>query len=1068
MKRYFLTSSFVLLSMLFVGAVFAAGDELPLLPESTQRLQFTAEEGTWLSLDISPDGRTLVFDLLGDLYTLPVTGGEAKRLTSGSAFDAQPRYSPDGRSIAFISDRSGGDNVWIIAADGSHARAVTAEHDQIFISPEWTPDGGSLVVSRSTGANVNIYGRDVDLMLYPSTGSGAGQALTGTDNDARQSMLGAAFGADARYVFASRGVPREYGSWQIVRLDRITGRIDPWIRRLGGSLRPTLSPDGRYLTYVTRYAERTAVNLVELASGEERTLLTDIDRDEQEGWAPMRDLASGAAFTPDSSALIVSFQGKIWRVAIASGAKTQIPFKAAVDVGVTPQSKHEYSIADDAVTARRIEQPSYSPDGRAVAFSALGRIWIQQNADGQSAPRRLSAEHDNAFFPAWSPDGRYIAYVTWDDRDGGAIWRMRVDVEGRPQRLTSAPGLYEGIEYSPDGRRIVAIRSPQQLRMGLLSEPEPLLRGELVWLPAAGGAIKPITAVRDAPVGQLRSIRAGMPHFATDPERIFFKDPVDGLVSVRWDGSDRRVELRVVGWDGMKLMRVLADEILMSPDGTRALALLNNQAWSIQLKAQRDARQDIVLPDQATATSAVRLSSVGADFIAWSRDSGARWSLGSSLFAQSQVPSRRDLFVRMKRNVSSSSVVLSGGRAITMRGNEVIEDADIVVTGNRIVAVVPRGTVAIPQGARVIDVSGKTILPGFVDIHSHVWPAWGVHRKQVWQYLAHLAFGVTSIRDPQTETLDVLTYSDRVALGDILGPRVFSTGRGVYTAEDIRSPADARNVAERYGQFFRTQTLKSYRVGDRQARQRLLQAANAEGLTVTAEGNGDFKMNLTLAMDGFAGVEHSFAPTQLYDDVIKLFAASGITYTPTILEGVPRLEGEHLFYREHDVYNDAKLRRFLPEAELARKALRPWMTLAHPNQFATTAVAEQAGKILAAGGRVGLGSHGALAGLGTHWELWLLGRGMSAHDALRLATLSNAQAIGHGRNFGSIEPGKLADLQVLEHNPLEDLRHSTSIRYVMSDGRLFDAATLDQLFPHFSPLSSRTLHAVDSDSAAGL
>lgn len=1034
-------------------------------PEPARRLQFTAQEGTWMSLDVSPDGRTIVFDLLGDLYTLPIAGGEAKRLTSGSAFDAQPRFSPDGRAIVFVSDRSGDDNLWIVAADGGVPRPVTQESDRIFVSPEWTPDSEWLIVSRSTETSVNIYGRDMDLVLYPASGASSGTPLTGlpADGNARLSVLGAAFGADPRYVFASRGVLREFGSWQLVRLDRATGLVEPWGRRFGGGLRPALSPNGRHLVYATRLAGRTMLNLVELSSGDERTLLPVIDQDEQEGWAPLRDLASGASFTPDSAALVISQGGKIWRVAVPDGTVTSIPFRAAVDVGLAPQSQQEYPLATGDVKARRIEQPRHSPDGRSIAFSALGRIWVQA-APVDSAgvtelppPRQLSAEGDGAFFPTWSPDGRYLAYVTWNDLEGGAIWRVRADGRAKPERLTREQAFYEQIEYSPDGRRIVSIASPRALRFGLLSEPEPLLRGALVWLPADGGATTVIAQVRDAPVGQLRSIRAGTPHFTQDPTRVFFKDPVDGLVSVRWDGSERRVVLRAEGWDGMKLMRVLADEILISPDGRRALALLNNQVWLIDLPDVVGRAETVILPSDNAVLPATRLTRIGADFIEWARDStAARWALGSSVFSQRLShasggpvsPSRLDLTVSMHRGVRQGTLLLRGARVITMRGDEVIENADLLVNGNRIAGVASRGSLQIPAGTQIIDMSGKTILPGFVDIHDHMWPAWGVQRRQVWQYVANLAYGVTSTRDPQTETLDVLTYADRVALGDILGPRIFSTGRAIYTAEDLRSAADARDVAQRYGEFFRTETVKSYRVGGRRARQWLVNAARQWRLTPTAEGNGDLKMNLTAAMDGFAGVEHSFAPATVYQDVIELFAASGITYTPTILEGVPRLEGEHLFYREFDVYNDAKMRRFVPEPELARKALRPWMTLAHPNQFSTAEVAAQAAKTLAAGGRIGLGSHGALPGLGSHWELWLLGSGgMRAHDALRIATLMGAHAIGHARDLGSAEPGKLADLQVLERNPLDDLRNSLSISHVMADGRLYDASTMNEVWP---------------------
>ncbi|MFN8583245.1 MAG: amidohydrolase family protein [Gemmatimonadaceae bacterium] len=390
-----------------------------------------------------------------------------------------------------------------------------------------------------------------------------------------------------------------------------------------------------------------------------------------------------------------------------------------------------------------------------------------------------------------------------------------------------------------------------------------------------------------------------------------------------------------------------------------------------------------------------------------------------------------------------------------MKGDEVIANADVVVTNDRITAVGPRGAVAIPQGAREIDVSGKTIMPGYVDVHAHMWKLWGVHRKQVWEYLANLAYGVTDTRDPQTMTPDVITYADEVATGDIIGPRILSTARGIFAAEDLRSLDDARDVARRYGDYYKTGTIKNYLVGDRIERQWLVMAAREKGLTPTSEGTSDFKMNLTLALDGFAGVEHELSLTTIYGDVVRLLAESGITYTPTLIVTGAGLAGENLWYREVNVHDDAKLKRFVPHEELDRRTLRRDV-LAVPNQYEVGHLAASAAKVVNAGGRIGLGAHGQLQGMGAHWELWMLqSGGLTNHQTLRVATQYGADAIGQGHNFGSIEVGKLADLQVLDRNPLEDIRNSLSIRYVMVNGRLFETETLSEIWPRQRPLPAQ-------------
>jgi len=343
--------------------------------------------------------------------------------------------------------------------------------------------------------------------------------------------------------------------------------------------------------------------------------------------------------------------------------------------------------------------------------------------------------------------------------------------------------------------------------------------------------------------------------------------------------------------------------------------------------------------------------------------------------------------------------------------------------------------------------AGRTIVPGFVDTHAHMWAPWGVHKSQPWEYLANLSHGVTATRDPQTATTDVLSYGDLVETGDILGPRIFSTGPGVFWTDDIKSLADARDVLRRYTEYYHTNTIKQYMVGDRKVRQWVIQAAHELGLTPTLEGGLDFKKNLTEAMDGYAGLEHSWPIAPVYKDNIEILARSGTTYTPTLLVVYGGPWGENFWYESYDILRDEKLRRFTPLAELKARGLRRpgWW---HPSQYVTPLIAAQAKKLADAGGRVGVGSHGQLQGLGYHWEMWNIAMGgMSNHDVLRAATIHGADAIGLATDLGSLEGGKLADLLVMDANPLEDIRNTAKLRFVMKNGRLYDANTLDEVWP---------------------
>ena len=406
------------------------------------------------------------------------------------------------------------------------------------------------------------------------------------------------------------------------------------------------------------------------------------------------------------------------------------------------------------------------------------------------------------------------------------------------------------------------------------------------------------------------------------------------------------------------------------------------------------------------------------------------------------------VIVKVNRDIPKGKVLLSGARLITMRGDEIIAKGDILIEHNRIKAIGATGSLTVDDDTKILDLQGKTIVPGFVDTHAHMWPNWGLHKNQVWIYAANLAYGVTTTRDPQTATTDVLTYADMVDAGTILGPRVYSTGPGVgFWSYRMTSKEHASKVLKQYSEYYNTKTIKMYLTGNRQHRQWIIEAAKEQGLMPTTEGGLDFKLNMTQLLDGYPGHEHAFPIYPIYNDVIKVVAESKMAYTPTLLVAYGGPWAENYFYAKEDVQGDKKLNYFTPKAELDEKSRRrPGWFMEEEHIFQRHA--EFVNALVQAGGIAGVGSHGQLQGLGYHWELWSMqAGGLSEHNALKVATILGATAIGLDQDLGSLAPGKIADLLILEGNPLEDIRHTNTITHVMKNGRLYNGNTLDEEWP---------------------
>ena len=970
---------------------------------SLKTITIRAREGTTLSFDISPDGRAIVFDLLGQLWLVPASGGPARMLTNAVrdvAEDLDPSFSPDGSRLVFRGERNGRTGLWLLSLDSDRPQQLTQlpNPDGFDGHASWSPDGRLIAFARAVPPDsANPRGRFVIMSLHVGSRTLRELSITGIPGRFVSDPVWQPGGKEIAFV--TRMPLGEQGGrvWMVAASG---GQARPITDESVRALFPNFSADGRRLAYF-------AVD----SAGKMQIWVQEIANGKVAAQAPIRvtnhaDVTpTRIRWTPDGSALLYSADGRLWKANISGGEPKEIPFTAQLSIKQRRPTLPQARLPEPGqqASARGFMGIALAPDGRRIGMLALGKFWIIP-VDGGS-PRAVADVPFEASSLAWSPDASEVAWSAGvaDQED---LFATNV-ATGATRRVTALAGREGNPTYSPDGRHLAFVHAKDD--------------GVLRVVDARASDVADLAQTRD--LGSIGLNWTSAPQWSPESDGLL----VSGTATT---GPASRAIFVSLSGQRQTLTRFPNAPIFLQWTPQHSIIFVrHDRLWEAPFD-----HNGLRSEPRAMGTDAALYAST-------SRDGEVLFvSSGGLRLRSPQGTERRIGWPLSYTPRIAEPTLIRNVRVIDGNGGPATDPRDILIEGGRIKQITPAGRLS-GDGVRVIDAAGRFVIPGLIDLHAHLdWP----YLLPGWPY-----FGITTVRDQGASMARMVAYSDAIVAGIFPGPRIGYGGfqfysdwgfdgdqwRGIEPEYDLSHIRRAVDLAEAFGaQHIKTRTFRRWDINAR-----MITEAHRRGMRVT----GHCSHLLPLVAAGMDAKEHigmceARGNTYMYDDLIQLFRAANIGVVPTItyLDFAVRLNEQPEMLNQ-----DAELAPFVPSREsfgwmleLSVERRKEWRDEAQRARETTN-------KLSRAGVTIGTGTDIWQIPTGIHMELeQLVAAGLSATQAIQAGTAGAARILGAEKDLGTIEVGKWADLVLLDADPLADIRNTRRIWNVMQNGRLVDRA----------------------------